>query len=73
MDRFPPTRITPKLGKKQIQAKMMLQLKSTDKVCTERVAKVWEEMLSTTVEQKDRPFSSLEDYVDFRIIDTGAP
>ena len=65
--------MTPTLGKKQIQAKMMLQLKSTDKVCTERITEVWEVMLSTTVEQKDRLFSSLKDYVDFRIIDTGAP
>ncbi|KAF3052121.1 hypothetical protein E8E11_010999 [Didymella keratinophila] len=46
--------INPALGKTQIQAKMMTQLTSTDKVCTQR-------------------FASLKDYIDIRIVDTGAP
>jgi hypothetical protein len=61
------------LGKKQIQAKMMLQLLSTDKECAEKVINVWQVMLSTTRAQKNRDFESLEDYVEFRIVDTGAP
>lgn len=63
----------PALGKTQIQAKMMMQLGSTDRECTKRVKLVWEEMLTTTLRDKDRDFASLEDYVDFRIVDTGAP
>ncbi|KAI1818647.1 isoprenoid synthase domain-containing protein [Poronia punctata] len=63
----------PALGKKQIEAKMMLKLASTDPACTERVMRVWKEMLSTTVRDQKKKFSSLEEYVDFRIIDTGAP
>jgi len=51
----------------------MTQLTSTDKVCTQRVKHVWTEMLTTTLRDKDREFASLEDYVDFRIVDTGAP
>lgn len=52
---------------------MMTQLTATDKACAQRVKRVWQEMLSTTLRDKDRQFMSLEDYVDFRIIDTGAP
>ena len=50
----------------------MTQLTSTDKVCTERIKHAWGEMMSTTVRDKNREFTSLEEYVDFRIIDTGA-
>jgi hypothetical protein len=51
----------------------MTQLTSMDKVCTERIKHVWKEMVSTTLQHKDKQFASLEEYVDFRIIDTGAP
>jgi hypothetical protein len=61
------------LGKTQIQAKMMMQLASTDKACTERVKRVWQEMITTTLCDKDKQFASLDKYVDFRIVDTGAP
>ncbi|GAB1315557.1 geranylgeranyl pyrophosphate synthetase [Madurella fahalii] len=60
-------------GRKQIQAKMMLQLLRTDKACAERVIKVWKIMLATTLKHKSDSFSSLEEYLDYRIIDTGAP
>jgi len=63
----------PALGRKQIEAKMALKLELTDKKCAERVMRVWKEMISTTLRDKDREFRSLEEYVEFRIIDTGAP
>ncbi|RMZ70974.1 fusicoccadiene synthase [Pyrenophora seminiperda CCB06] len=63
----------PALGKTQIQAKMMMQLASMDKACTERVKRVWQEMITTTLSDKDKQFASLDEYVDFRIVDTGAP
>jgi hypothetical protein len=62
-----------KEGRKQIQAKMMLGLTSTDKACAERVMEVWKTMLSTTLRDKSKDFATLEEYLDFRIIDTGAP
>lgn len=62
-----------KAGRKQIQAKMMLQLSATDKTCAERIMKVWKTMLSTTLDEKARDFDSLEEYLDFRIVDIGAP
>ena len=60
-------------GRKKIQAHMMHQLAAADRVCTDRVARVWKTMLATTHEGRCREFSSLEEYLDFRIVDTGAP
>lgn len=51
----------------------MLGLTTTDKVCAERVMDVWKTMLSTTLKDKTKRFANLEEYLDFRIIDTGAP
>jgi hypothetical protein len=62
-----------KEGRKQIQAKMMLGLTSTDRVCAERVLRVWKTMLSTTLKNKSKDFTTLEKYLDFRMIDTGGP
>ncbi|KAG2026212.1 hypothetical protein GB937_001719 [Aspergillus fischeri] len=62
------------LGTKQIQSKMIMELLSIDKLCAEVVIDAWKTMISTTAMlDKTRPFSSLEEYVDYRIIDTGAP
>ncbi|GFF26184.1 fusicoccadiene synthase [Aspergillus lentulus] len=62
------------LGSKQIQSKMIIELLSIDKLCAEVVIDVWKTMIATTAKlDKARPFSSLEEYVDYRIIDTGAP
>jgi hypothetical protein len=52
---------------------MMTQLASIDKACTERVKNVWKEMITTTLRDKDKWFTDLEEYVNFRMIDTGAP
>jgi hypothetical protein len=62
-----------KAGRKQLQAKMVVQLTSTDSECAERVMRVWETMLSTTLKDKTSEFNTLEEYLDFRIVDTGAP
>lgn len=51
----------------------MLGLTSTDEACAERVMDVWKTMLSTTLKDKSKEFTTLEEYLDFRIIDTGAP
>ncbi|CAN9134015.1 unnamed protein product [Alternaria alternata] len=63
----------PALGKTQIQAKIMIQLASIDHACTERVKSVWKEMIDTTLRDKNKCFTHLEEYVNFRMIDTGAP
>lgn len=62
------------LGTKQIQSKMLLELLSIDAACAEIVIDSWKTMVSTTAKQdKSRVFRNLEEYVDYRIIDTGAP
>ncbi|KAL3457458.1 isoprenoid synthase domain-containing protein [Aspergillus heterothallicus] len=62
------------LGTKQIQSKMLLELLAVDAPCAEVVINSWKEMISTTAKQdKTRAFDNLEEYVDYRIIDTGAP
>ena len=61
-------------GTKQIQSKMMLELLSIDPTCAEVVLDSWKTMIATTARHdKAKPFSNLEDYVNYRIIDTGAP
>ncbi|KAK3331321.1 isoprenoid synthase domain-containing protein, partial [Apodospora peruviana] len=62
-----------KSGRKQLQSKMILQLMRTDNVCTRRIMDKWTTMLSTTITHKSDRFSSLEEYLEFRITDTGAP
>ncbi|KAI9376024.1 isoprenoid synthase domain-containing protein [Aspergillus egyptiacus] len=62
------------LGTKQIQSKMLLELLSIDAPCAEVVIDSWKTMIATTAKRdKTRPFSNLDEYVDYRIIDTGAP
>lgn len=59
-------------GTKQIQSKMLLELLSINAPCAEIVIEAWKAMISTTTKQdKSRPFENLEDYVDYRIVDTG--
>jgi hypothetical protein len=61
-------------GTKQIQSKMLLELLATDKPCAEVVITAWKEMVATTASRdKSCIFDSIEEYVDYRIIDTGAP
>ncbi|KAK4171121.1 isoprenoid synthase domain-containing protein [Triangularia setosa] len=60
-------------GRKHLQSKMMQQLLATDTPCAERIITTWKTMLSTTLKQKSEDFVNLDEYLDFRIIDTGAP
>ncbi|KAJ4398409.1 geranylgeranyl pyrophosphate synthetase [Neurospora sp. IMI 360204] len=60
-----------KLGRKQIQAKIMLQLTQTDPVSAKRIMGVWQTMLETTIKDKSKSFANLEEYLKFREIDAG--
>lgn len=51
----------------------MIQLNSTDKVCAQRVKYAWATQIATALRDKKREFTSLEEYVEFRNVDTGAP
>jgi hypothetical protein len=63
----------PTLGKTHIQAKMMAELTATDPICTQRIKQAWQTFLSTTVRNGDKDFASLEEYVNFRVVDCAAP
>ncbi|PIG79159.1 hypothetical protein AARAC_008537 [Aspergillus arachidicola] len=53
---------------------MMLELRSIDPTYAEVVPDSWKTMIATTAKHdKAKPFSNLDDYVNYRIIDTGAP
>jgi ophiobolin F synthase len=53
---------------------MIMELLSIDKPCAEVVIDAWKTMIATTAKlDKTRVFSNLEEYVPYRIIDTGAP
>ena len=53
---------------------MLLELLSIDKPCADVVIGAWKEMVATTAHhEKTSLFENIEDYVDYRIIDTGAP
>lgn len=61
-------------GTKQIQSKMLLELLEIDKPCAEVFIQSWKEMVATTASRdKSCLFTTLDEYVDYRIIDTGAP
>jgi len=62
------------MGTKQMQSKMQLTLLKTDPACAKVVIEAWREMVATTAElDKKKMFGNLEEYVEYRIIDTGAP
>lgn len=74
LDRVELRRIRDVGGTKQMQSKMLLELLRIDGPCAEVVTEAWKEMVATTARlDKKRGFGSLEDYVDYRIVDTGAP
>jgi hypothetical protein len=53
---------------------MLLELLAMDKPCAEVFIQSWKEMVATTASRdKSCLFTTLNDYVDYRIIDTGAP
>lgn len=67
-----PTPRDPRTGRKQIHAKMMLEITKTDKACAERLIEVWQTMLATTARQRRTEFATLEEFAEFRRVDAGA-
>ena len=62
------------VGSKQIQSKMMLELLSVDPERANVAIDAWRVMVDATSKRdKTIPFANMEDYIDYRIVDTGAP
>jgi ophiobolin F synthase len=56
------------VGAKQMHSKILLDLFAIDEPCGKRIIDTWKDSLSATHGLKnDRPYSSLEEYVPFRI------
>jgi ophiobolin F synthase len=50
----------------------MTQLASVDGICAERVKSSWKEAFAIGSANKNKQFASLEEYVDFRVVDSAA-
>ena len=62
------------VGSKQIQSKMMLEMLSVDPECANAAIDAWSVMVDTTSKRgKTIQFTNMDDYIDYRIVDTGAP
>lgn len=62
------------VGSKQIRSKMMLEMLSVDPECANVAIDAWRFMVDTTAKRdKTIPFTNMEDSIDYRIMDTGAP
>jgi hypothetical protein len=60
------------IGRQQIQAKMIHNLTTIDGPCAKRLIDVWKAMLEQTFRRQNQEFKSMEDYLDFRVLDIGA-
>lgn len=63
-----------KTGSKIMQEKMVNELMRIDPACAAVCVQAWKEMVDTTSKRdKDKMFTSMDDYLEYRMIDTGAP
>jgi hypothetical protein len=61
------------VGAKQMYSKILLELFAIDEPCGQRIVDTWKDNLSATHSLKnDRPYTSLEEYVPFRIQDVAS-
>jgi len=65
--------IDPQLGKKKLRAKMTRELLAVDPVRGRDCLAEWQNMIDTTHREKKTEFANVDEYVDFRVVDCGAP
>lgn len=59
--------------RRQLQAKMAVELLDLDKVQGQEVLRLWKEMSDVFVEIRDLDFKKMDDYLHFRVVDAGCP
>lgn len=59
--------------RRQLQAKMAVELMDVDKDQAKEVLRLWKEMSETFVQIRDRVYTNMEDYLKTRAIDAGCP
>ncbi|KAF7188102.1 Ophiobolin F synthase [Pseudocercospora fuligena] len=72
-DDKPPASVKQNTKRKQLQAKMAVDLMDIDREQGLEVLRLWKEMADVFVEIRDLNFTNLDDYVRFRAIDAGCP
>lgn len=59
--------------RRQLQAKMAVELMDVDKDQAKEVLRLWKEMSETFVQIRDRVYTNMEDYLKMRAVDAGCP
>ncbi|KAI1771877.1 isoprenoid synthase domain-containing protein [Hypoxylon cercidicola] len=59
--------------RRQLQAKMVMELMEVDKEQAKKCLRLWKEMSNVFVEIRDMDFTALDDYLKFRVVDAGCP
>ncbi|KAJ4007490.1 geranylgeranyl pyrophosphate synthetase [Fusarium irregulare] len=59
--------------RRQLQAKMVMELMEVDKEQAKETLRLWKEMSDVFVQIRDMKFTVLDDYLKFRVIDAGCP
>ncbi|RBQ68210.1 hypothetical protein FVER14953_21058 [Fusarium verticillioides] len=59
--------------RRQLQAKMVMELMEVDKEQAKETLRLWKEMSEVFVQIRDMKFTVLEDYLKFRVVDAGCP
>lgn len=59
--------------RRQLQAKMAVELMDLDKVQGKECLRLWKEMSDVFVEIRDLDFKQMDDYLRFRVVDAGCP
>lgn len=62
-----------RIRRRQLQAKMAVELLDTDTEKGTECLQLWKEMSDTFVQIRSLQFDTLDEYLSFRIIDAGCP
>lgn len=59
--------------RRQLQAKMVMELMEVDKEQAKKCLRLWKEMSEVFVQIRDMDFTTMDDYLKFRVVDAGCP
>lgn len=59
--------------RRQLQAKMVMELMDVDKTKAKECLRLWREMSDVFVQIRDLKFTALDEYLKYRIVDAGCP
>lgn len=59
--------------RRQLQAKMVVELINIDKEHGRECLRLWKEMSGVFVQIRDLNFKTLDEYLPFRVVDAGCP